>query len=60
MNQHKEVPYLFLSDGELVEGINCLRPKLFQQAFRAVDFGSSMDSFIFTIQSAVLLDFQHY
>jgi len=56
-NQHKDVPGLVLSNGELMEGVNCLRPKLFQQPFIAMDFSSSMDSFIFTIQSAVLHDF---
>jgi len=59
MNQHKDVPDLVLSSGELLEGVNCLKPNLFQQPFRAVDFSSSTDSFIFTIQSAVLRDLQH-
>jgi hypothetical protein len=59
MNQHKDVPDLVLSAGELLESFNCLRPNLFQQPFRALDFSSSTDYFIFTIQSAVLHDFQH-
>jgi len=43
----------------LLEGVNCLRSNVYQQPFRAVDFSSFTDSFIFTIQSAVLCDFQH-
>lgn len=36
-NQHKDVPHFVLWTGELLEGVNCLRPKLLQQPFRAVN-----------------------
>ena len=47
MNQHKDVPDLVLSTGELLEGVNCLRPKLLQQPFRAVNLAIQRTFYIY-------------
>jgi hypothetical protein len=35
VDQHKDAPDLVLSTGELLEGVNCLRPNLFSAAFQS-------------------------
>jgi hypothetical protein len=59
IGRHKDIPYFILLVGDIPEIIKCFKRKLPLAAFRSVVFHLSMDSSIFTMQSAMMYYLQH-
>lgn len=59
LHQHQDISYFILLAEESKKSLNSSGQSFFQRPFRVAGFGSSMDSLILTMQSAILYNFQH-